>query len=71
MLPRSVAATFTGPALNLRPFRPAVRRTVMVCVAAEFHEPRVAVLAVRDAVTDAVHRIADRGEWPGITPAPR
>lgn len=71
VLPRSVASAFTGPELTLRPLSPPVRRTVAVCVAAEFYEPRAAVLAVRDAVVDAVHLLADRGDWPGITPARR
>ncbi|MEV7429048.1 LysR substrate-binding domain-containing protein [Nocardioides sp. NPDC092400] len=71
VLPRSVATAFTGPDLTLRPLRPAVRRTVAVCTAAEFYEPRVAVLAVRDAVVDAVHHLADRSAWPGIAPVRR
>ena len=39
-------------------------------IAPELHEPRLAVVAVRDAVVDAVHALADAGEWPGITPHP-
>ncbi|MCM3516622.1 LysR substrate-binding domain-containing protein [Nocardioides sp. P86] len=68
VLTRSAAAHYAGPELALRPVvEPLLRRTVSVCVAAEFYEPRLAVLAVRDAVVDAVHALADRDAWPGIT----
>lgn len=68
VLPRSVAATYAGPPLALRALQPALHRTVAVCVAPEFHEPRIAVLAVRDAVVDAVGRLAEAGDWTGIHP---
>ncbi|WP_122816685.1 LysR substrate-binding domain-containing protein [Nocardioides pantholopis] len=71
VLPRSAASAYAGPPLAFRPLEPAVRRTVAACVAPEFYEPRLAVLAVRDAVVDAVHRMADRGDWAGITPVRR
>lgn len=67
VLPRSVATSFTGPELVLRPLDPPVRRTVVVSVAPEFYRPRAAVLAARDAVIEAVTRVAARGGWPGIT----
>lgn len=66
VLPGSAVATIAGPPLALRPLSPAVRRSVAVCTAPELYEPRVAVLAVRDAVGDAVRRLEQRGEWPGI-----
>lgn len=67
VLPRSVTTSLTGPELVLRPLDPPVRRTVVVNVAPEFYRPRAAVVAARDAVVDAVARIAGRDEWPGIT----
>ena len=67
ILPRSVATSFTGPELVLRPLDPPVRRTVVVGIAPELHHPRAAVVAVRDAVVEAVVRIAGRDAWPGIT----
>jgi LysR family transcriptional regulator, nitrogen assimilation regulatory protein len=70
VLPRSVAAAFAGPGLTFRPLQPTVHRSVAVCTAPEFYEPRIAVLAVRDAVVDAVRRVAGRGDWPGIVTTP-
>jgi LysR family nitrogen assimilation transcriptional regulator len=67
VLPRSVATSFTGPELVLRPLDPPVRRTVVASVAPELHQPRAAVVAARDAVVEAVVRVAGRDEWPGIT----
>lgn len=69
VLPRSVVAGYTGPALALRPIiDPALRRSVSICVATQFYEPRAAVLAVRDAIVDTVRALSDRDEWPGIHP---
>ncbi len=71
VLPRSVTTSITGPELVLRPLDPPVRRTAVVNVAPEFYRPRAAVVAARDAVVDAVARVAARDEWPGITLDPR
>lgn len=68
VLPRSVAAAYPGPELAFRPFDPPLRRRAVAAVAPEFYEPRLAVLATRDAVVDAVHRAADAGTWAGIDP---
>jgi LysR family nitrogen assimilation transcriptional regulator len=72
VLPRSTVATHAGSGLTLRPLvDPQVRRNVAVGVASEYQEPRIAVVAVRDGIVDAVHELAADGAWPGITPIHR
>lgn len=72
VLPRSAVGTYAGPPLALRPLTaPEVRRTVAVCMATRFYEPRVAVLAARDAVVDTVAALAADDAWPGITAVSR
>lgn len=72
ILPRSVVAGYTGPPLALRLIvEPVLRRTASIHVATRFYEPQAAVLAVRDAIVDAVHTLTDRGDWPGVRPQAR
>jgi LysR family nitrogen assimilation transcriptional regulator len=72
VLPRSTVATHARSGLTLRPLvDPQVRRNVAVGVASEYQEPRIAVVAVRDGIVDAVHELAADGAWPGITPIHR
>ena len=68
VLPRSTASAHAGPPLAFRPLDPPLWRTAVIAVAPEFHEPRAAVIAVRDAVVDAVGLAAADGCWPGIVP---
>jgi LysR family transcriptional regulator, nitrogen assimilation regulatory protein len=67
ILPRSSVEGVPGPPLRLRPvLDPGLRRWASVSLSTDLYEPRAAVVAVRDAVVDAVRALAARGAWPGI-----
>ncbi|MGY1690329.1 LysR substrate-binding domain-containing protein [Geodermatophilus sp. SYSU D01105] len=70
ILPRSSVEGVPGPPLRMRPVvDPELRRWVSVCLSTDLYEPRAAVVAVRDAVVDAVRDLAARDAWPGIRTA--